>query len=143
MPLSTFYVNFCKRNHELHCILILTQCIIITTIIFLQFYSCSYLPPLGALVITMHAYFNVYKRAQEGWNNFLLRRSAVKRLNSLEWATEEQLQQLNDVCCICYEELDSAKVTRCKHFFHSLCLRKWLYVQDKCPMCHADILPQD
>ena len=80
--------------------------IIITTIIFVQFYSCSYLPPLGALVITMHAYFNVYKRAQEGWNNFLLRRSAVKRLNSLEWATEEQLQQLNDVCCICYEELD-------------------------------------
>ena len=59
-------------------IFILTQCIIITTIIFLQFYPCSYLPPLGALVITMHAYFNVYKRAQEGWNNCLLRRSAVK-----------------------------------------------------------------
>ena len=91
----------------------------------------------------MHAYFNVYKRAQEGWNNFLLRRSAVKRLNSLQWATEEQLERLNDVCCICYEELDSAKVTKCNHYFHSLCLRKWLYVQDKCPMCHADILPQD
>ena len=91
----------------------------------------------------MHAYFNVYKRAQEGWNNFLLRRNAVKRLNSLQWATEEQLEQLNDVCCICYEVLDRAKVTKCNHFFHSLCLRKWLYVQDKCPMCHADILPQD
>ncbi|XP_078357931.1 RING finger protein 145-like [Oculina patagonica] len=98
---------------------------------------------IGALVISMHAYFNVYKRAQEGWNNFLLRRSAVKRLNSLQWATEEQLQELNDVCCICYEALDRAKVTRCNHYFHSLCLRKWLYVQDKCPMCHADILPQD
>ena len=67
----------------------------------------------------------------------------MKRLNSLEWATEEQLEQLNDVCCICYEELDSAKVTKCNHYFHSVCLRKWLYVQDKCPMCHADILPQD
>lgn len=98
---------------------------------------------IGALVISMHAYFNVYKRAQEGWNNFLLRRNAVKRLNSLQWATEEQLEQLNDVCCICYEVLDRAKVTKCNHFFHSLCLRKWLYVQDKCPMCHADILPQD
>ena len=97
----------------------------------------------GALVISMHAYFNVYKRAQEGWKNFLLRRNAVKRLNSLQWATEEQLQNLNDVCCICYEALDRAKVTRCNHYFHSLCLRKWLYVQDKCPMCHADILPQD
>ncbi|XP_020603355.1 RING finger protein 145-like [Orbicella faveolata] len=98
---------------------------------------------IGALVISMHAYFNVYKRAQEGWKNFLLRRNAVKRLNSLQWATEEQLQQLNDVCCICYEALDRAKVTKCNHYFHSLCLRKWLYVQDKCPMCHADILPQD
>lgn len=98
---------------------------------------------IGSIVILMHAYFNVYKRAQDGWNNFLLRCSAVKRLNSLEWATEEQLEQLNDVCCICYEELDSAKVTKCNHYFHSVCLRKWLYVQDKCPMCHADILPQD
>ncbi|XP_044173398.1 RING finger protein 145-like [Acropora millepora] len=98
---------------------------------------------IGSIVISMHAYFNVYKRAQDGWNNFLLRCSAVKRLNSLEWATEEQLEQLNDVCCICYEELDSAKVTKCNHYFHSVCLRKWLYVQDKCPMCHADILPQD
>ncbi|XP_068746561.1 RING finger protein 145-like [Montipora capricornis] len=98
---------------------------------------------IGAVVISMHCYFNVYKRAQEGWKNFLLRRSAVKRLNSLQWATEEQLEQLNDVCCICYDELDNAKVTKCNHYFHSLCLRKWLYVQDKCPMCHADILPQD
>ena len=97
----------------------------------------------GSAVICMHAYFNVYKRAQEGWKNFLLRRSAVHRLNSLQWATTEQLAQHDDVCAICYDELKSARVTRCNHFFHSMCLRKWLYVQSKCPLCHKDIMPED
>jgi hypothetical protein len=91
----------------------------------------------------MHAYFNVYSRALDGWKNFLLRRSAVRRLNSLESATDEQLKEYDDVCSICFDEMKSAKVTKCHHFFHSLCLRKWLYVQDKCPMCHSDILPED
>lgn len=31
------------------------------------------------------------------------------------------------------------KITKCNHFFHAVCLRKWLYVQDRCPLCH-DIL---
>ncbi|KAL5282272.1 RNF139.2 family protein [Megaselia abdita] len=30
----------------------------------------------------------------------------------------------------------TAKITKCKHFFHGVCLRKWLYVQDRCPLCH-------
>ena len=33
--------------------------------------------------------------------------------------------------------MTNAKVTRCRHFFHSVCLRKWLYMQDTCPLCHA------
>ena len=31
----------------------------------------------------------------------------------------------------------TAKVTQCRHFFHSVCLKKWLYMQDTCPLCHA------
>ena len=31
----------------------------------------------------------------------------------------------------------AAKVTRCNHYFHGACLRKWLYVQDSCPLCHG------
>jgi len=31
----------------------------------------------------------------------------------------------------------SAKVTKCKHYFHGKCLRKWLYVQDSCPLCYG------
>lgn len=39
--------------------------------------------------------------------------------------------------------MTSAKITRCKHFFHGVCLRKWLYVQDRCPLCHEIIMNQD
>lgn len=37
----------------------------------------------------------------------------------------------------------SAKITRCRHFFHGVCLRKWLYVQDRCPLCHEIMMYTD
>lgn len=48
---------------------------------------------------------------------------------SLPEASEAQLARLDDVCAICYQEMRTAKITRCNHFFHGVCLRKWLYVQ--------------
>jgi dTDP-D-glucose 4,6-dehydratase len=39
--------------------------------------------------------------------------------------------------------MTSAKITRCRHYFHGVCLRKWLYVQDKCPLCHEIIINQE
>lgn len=37
----------------------------------------------------------------------------------------------------------SAKITRCRHYFHGVCLRKWLYVQDRCPLCHEIMMYTD
>lgn len=37
--------------------------------------------------------------------------------------------------------MTSAVITYCGHFFHGNCLRKWLYVQETCPMCHTPIKP--
>lgn len=39
--------------------------------------------------------------------------------------------------------MTSAKITRCNHYFHGVCLRKWLYVQDRCPFCHEIIMNLD
>ncbi|XP_078589296.1 RING finger protein 145-like [Branchiostoma floridae x Branchiostoma japonicum] len=94
---------------------------------------------IGASVIIVHCYFNVWQRAQQGWKSFLLRRKAVSNIQSLRQATEEELAWLDDVCAICFQELNSARVTPCSHYFHGACLRKWLYVQEKCPMCHMEI----
>ncbi|MBN3313926.1 RN145 protein, partial [Atractosteus spatula] len=97
---------------------------------------------MGASVIIIHSYFNVWLRAQSGWRSFLLRQEAAKKINSLPRATEDQLQLHNDVCAICFQEMSSAVVTYCGHFFHASCLRKWLYVQETCPMCHQPVKPR-
>lgn len=96
---------------------------------------------MGASVIIIHSYFNVWLRAQSGWRSFLLRQEAAKKINSLPRATAEQLLQHNDVCSICFQEMSSAVITYCGHFFHGNCLRKWLYVQETCPMCHQTVRP--
>ncbi|XP_057335696.1 protein TRC8 homolog [Microplitis mediator] len=94
---------------------------------------------IRAIMMGIHAYFNIWNEAKAGWSVFMKRRTAVYKINSLPEANVDQLRRLDDVCAICYQEMKSAKVTRCNHFFHGVCLRKWLYVQDRCPLCH-DIL---
>lgn len=91
---------------------------------------------IRAVMMCIHAYFNIWCEARAGWVVFMKRRTAVHKIESLPEAEEAQLQRLDDVCAICYQEMRSAKITRCKHFFHGVCLRKWLYVQDRCPLCH-------
>lgn len=94
---------------------------------------------IRAVMMCIHAYFNIWCEARAGWSVFMKRRTAVNKINSLKEASQEQLGMLDDVCAICYQEMLSAKITRCNHYFHGVCLRKWLYVQDRCPLCH-DIL---
>ncbi|KAM6075640.1 LOW QUALITY PROTEIN: RING finger protein 145-like [Chlamydotis macqueenii] len=94
---------------------------------------------MGASVIIIHSYFNVWLRAQSGWRSFLLRRESAKKINSLPRATGGQLRAHNDVCAICFQDMQVAVVTPCSHFFHAACLRKWLYVQDTCPLCHQQV----
>lgn len=96
---------------------------------------------MGASVIIIHSYCNVWLRAQAGWKSFLLRQEAARKINILPKASAEQLQDHNDVCAICFQDMTSAVITYCGHFFHGNCLRKWLYVQETCPMCHTSIKP--
>lgn len=35
--------------------------------------------------------------------------------------------------------MKSAVITPCGHFFHAGCLKKWLYVQETCPLCHCQL----
>lgn len=35
--------------------------------------------------------------------------------------------------------MTSAVVTPCSHLFHAGCLKKWLYVQETCPLCHSQL----
>ncbi|XP_026681988.1 protein TRC8 homolog [Diaphorina citri] len=89
-----------------------------------------------AAMMCIHAYFNIWCEAKNGWVVFMKRKTAVKKIESLPEASRDQLREFDDVCAICYQDMISAKITRCNHYFHGVCLRKWLYVQDRCPLCH-------
>ena len=84
---------------------------------------------IRAIMMLIHAYFNIWCEAKNGWSTFSKRRTAVAKINSLQDATGDQLEKHNDVCSICYQDMASAKVTRCRHIYHAICLRKWLYMQ--------------
>ncbi|XP_067112587.1 E3 ubiquitin-protein ligase RNF139 [Osmerus mordax] len=95
---------------------------------------------IRACMMCLHAYFNIYLQAKNGWKTFINRRTAVKKINSLPEMKGEELRDIEDVCAICYQEFaTSARITPCHHYFHALCLRKWLYIQDTCPMCHQKV----
>ena len=92
------------------------------------------------VMVVLHLYVNVYLPLRNGWKSIRLRRLVNQKLNALPQASAEQLEDAQDVCSICLDDLHSARVTPCNHLFHTICLRKWLNVQNKCPMCHATIL---
>lgn len=78
---------------------------------------------MGASVIIIHSYFNVWLRAQSGWRSFLLRQEAAKKINSLPRATTRQLQQHNDVCSICFQVLYIVGCCGQVRYWHHLKLR--------------------
>lgn len=96
-----------------------------------------------ALMMGIHAYFNIWCEARAGWAIFIKRRTAVHKISSLPEASPDQMRNFDDVCSICYQDMTTAKITRCNHYFHGVCLRKWLYVQDRCPLCHEIIMNPD
>ncbi|XP_038616115.1 E3 ubiquitin-protein ligase RNF139 isoform X2 [Tachyglossus aculeatus] len=99
---------------------------------------------IRAFMMCLHAYFNIYLQAKNGWKTFINRRTAVKKINSLPEIKGSRLDDIDDVCAICYHEFTvSARITPCNHYFHTLCLRKWLYIQDTCPMCHQKVYIDD
>uniref|UniRef100_H2YTI1 RING-type domain-containing protein n=1 Tax=Ciona savignyi TaxID=51511 RepID=H2YTI1_CIOSA len=102
---------------------------------------------LRAFMMSMHAYVNIYKSAKEGLKTLYNRQTVNTRIAKLTQASPDILMDhTDDVCSICYQEFSNefgdVRITNCEHLFHSTCLRKWLYIQDACPMCHQNIFKE-
>ncbi|XP_005103291.1 E3 ubiquitin-protein ligase RNF139 [Aplysia californica] len=96
----------------------------------------------GLIRLTMmiiHFYWNIYQTALRGLKTFQLRMSAWDKVNKLQLASQEQLDENADICSICYQEMTEAVVIKCSHVFHRACLKKWLTIQERCPLCHTDL----
>lgn len=120
---------------------------------------------IRAIMICIHAYFHIYLQAKKGIETYLKRRTANEKLNRLDMFSKENINVLasrerisneddesierdfrkfgEEACAICFSEINlhEARITNCKHLFHSTCLKKWLYLQDTCPMCHSIVYP--
>lgn len=46
-----------------------------------------------------------------------------------------------DDCCVCLELLQENKISTasCGHIFHSKCMREFLKIDDRCPLCRQTI----
>lgn len=77
----------------------------------------------------LHSYYNIWFVAKASWTSFVKRRIAVKKIDQLQDASASELAELKDICAICFEPMEAAKITSCRHFYHAICLRKWQYVQ--------------
>lgn len=64
---------------------------------------------IRAFMMGIHAYFNIWCEARAGWAVFMKRRTAVHKISSLPEATQQQLQQFDDVCAICYQVISIIK----------------------------------
>eukprot|EP00300_Choanocystis_sp_HF-7_P025591 c27589_g1_i1.p1 GENE.c27589_g1_i1~~c27589_g1_i1.p1 ORF type:complete len:600 (+),score=96.59 c27589_g1_i1:86-1801(+) len=83
------------------------------------------------------------KGIQASWRVFMARRAAAAQFDeSVRNATATELAAHNDVCAFCMEAMavGSAKTLRCRHIFHSVCIQRWLAVQNSCPTCRMAVL---
>ncbi|RDY02937.1 NEP1-interacting protein 1, partial [Mucuna pruriens] len=67
------------------------------------------------------------------WN--IIQKLPVQQFNS-----SKMLKLYNDSCCsICFQNFEDEEFVRalpkCDHFFHLVCIDKWLVQQGSCPMC--------
>ena len=44
---------------------------------------------------------------------------------------------ISRTCIICYDNIsyDDLIFTKCNHYFHEFCIRKWLSINQVCPIC--------
>lgn len=95
-----------------------------------------------AFILFVHCYFNVIQRLHIGYSSFVQRQRALKKSSTLPSPTRNELLNYNDVCAICYTEMTKEKevvVIQCNHYFHRICLRRWLCFQERCPLCSATV----
>lgn len=95
----------------------------------------------GFVMLALYTYCCIVQRGGKGWKIWTMRRNAVRKVCSLPLATDQQIAKREDNCAICLLTMEArvheARMMHCGHIFHENCLKKWFYIQDKCPLCYT------
>lgn len=82
---------------------------------------------IRALMMCIHAYFNIWCEARAGWSVFMKRRTAVHKISALPEATQEQLASFDDVCAICYQVSDYLIFFWTKYLCEMICKKIFFF----------------
>ena len=90
--------------------------------------------------------FRSYQRNENNYTNINFTSKDDKIVKMLdEKIISEDFLEKNEIknCLICLEDYSVGKYISylpCCHFFHSVCIKKWLYKSKKCPLCKTDVI---
>ncbi|XP_063443297.1 RING finger protein 145-like [Mytilus trossulus] len=118
-------------------IILIQICTVVFSVwtLFFGFYSWLELLRLGLI-----SYVNIYIQGVRIQRVISHKKKIREFINNLVDATSDRLAGHQDVCSICFQGLEEAKVTQCDHLFHESCIRKWLNVRLTCPLCQMQII---
>ncbi|XP_052104372.1 RING finger protein 145-like [Mytilus californianus] len=122
---------------------ILTVCFGIVTLLrsFCTHLNIGVFTKYDVLQLIGIASLDIYHAIMAIWRVYIQRKQIFQFTARLENASEDQIKLNNDVCSICFQNMDSAKVTPCNHIFHETCIMKWfLKSQVKCPKCNRVVI---
>lgn len=134
--LNYFHIERFEGLENLYAPVILNCCslslsIILSTFLYLQGYHRL------ATFIFYHSIILNYKGAKLRCWQILKNEKDI--LKSFRHATKKEIEDWNDICPICLQTLERARVTKCAHLFHAECLRKCCKVTNLCPLCKTKL----
>ncbi|KAG5091013.1 hypothetical protein AAZX31_18G093800 [Glycine max] len=96
--------------------------------------------------ISAHA--TTYREESDIYNDNIVREitvegvawNIIQKLPVQQFNSSKMFKLYNDPCCsICFQDFEDEEFVRtlpkCGHFFHLVCIDKWLVQQGSCPMC--------
>lgn len=103
---------------------------------------------VGNLIKTEHftyaliaSYFTIYLHLKDlVCNQVLPLLLELKTFASFRIATLTDLQNWNDICAVCLNQMSRARITPCNHFFHPYCLKRCLQSSFQCPLCKQSFI---
>jgi len=108
--------------------------------IYIQYESMSVIRA-GFLVLST---CGMFLKAKEGWSTLIKRKAVHLKISNMLLLNNNNNDEYSIdefKCPICYRDLSlvEARITHCRHTFHAGCLKKWIYINSKCPMCNKNI----
>ncbi|CAG8539909.1 5877_t:CDS:2 [Paraglomus occultum] len=92
----------------------------------------------AVLFLNMRSVFNNLRKKIAAYRSY---RQAITNMQAqYPSASEQELDEYNDDCAICRDNMTQARKLPCRHMFHLSCLRSWLEHHESCPTCRRPLV---